>query len=176
MREVVTHGSRLTGWRGRPATCSVYCADLTLRMESGGYERRRHDDAGGADQRGHIVWSFQPGRKREASYKGRRARGIGRARARHFDCFVVPPQRDRQQKRAVGPGLARRHRGRRQSAVSYRRPAQGARRREGRRTIHRHAGRAGLLLRRADLAVDRPEPRYRRRPPPAFRTPTCPAA
>ena len=39
--------------------------------------------------------------------------------------------------------------------VSHRGAAQGARRWEGRRTIHHHSCRAGLLLRRSGLAVDR---------------------
>jgi hypothetical protein len=63
-------------------------------------------------------------------------RGIGRASPRHFDCPGVPPQRGRQQKGPAGSGLARRHRRRRQFAVSHRQPAQGARRWQGRRAIH----------------------------------------
>ena len=121
-----------------------------MSCESGG-----HDEPGGADQRSHLLWPVPLGSGREASHKTRLTRRVGRAHARCLGRADVASQRGRQQEGASGARLARCHRRRGQPEVPRCRPAQGARRWEGRRTIHRDRGRARLLLLGAGRADER---------------------
>jgi hypothetical protein len=129
-----------------------------MRQRSASRERQRHD---GADQRRHLVWSFQPGGEQAAARQRRHAGRTRRADPRHFDRSGVSPQRGRRQAGSDGSGLARRYRRRRQFAISHCEPAQGAGRRKRQRTLHCHFLRPGLLLCRPDLDIDRSAQRKR---------------
>ena len=156
--ETLLAGATAAVWRSWQAAEAVAyrrrAAWPRMRAGSGGCGRRRHDGSG-AGQRRHIVRAFQLDRERKAPDEGRRSCRIGCARARHPDRARVPPQRSRQQAGSAGPGLARRHRRRRQPALSHGEPAQGAGRRKGRCPLHHHPRRARLLFRGTDLAVQR---------------------